>query len=360
MRASPGQRLVLTDAFVIELHERVAAATDRIYIQVMTFDGDESGLGVAAKLIAAAERGVDVKLVVDSFAFRYISDVKVTKQRTDLKVAEEEAATHAMFDRMEAAGVDVTYVNPFGALLQWGPFRNHKKIYVIDDAAYIGGINISDHNFAWLDVNITVDDPEQIEVLVTDFMATRAGRSEALDGAFITNENVEARFHELVASAEESIVIASPYALDKTLATHLANAPAPRKVVVAPERNNFRTFRLSDQYVRAKLAAVGVEQRSFTEFFHAKFAVFDGRRAVIGSPNFGLHSFRCNDEIAMVTDDPSVVAQLEDMLTRTVEVSTETTTLRYAVGGFVSWYIRTGTLFFSKVLSPYAPTLTTR
>ena len=47
--------------------------------------------------------------------------------------------------------------------------RNHKKIFVIDDVGYIGGINISDHNFAWLDFNIAVTDRDTVEALVADF-----------------------------------------------------------------------------------------------------------------------------------------------------------------------------------------------
>lgn len=355
-----GNELVFTDAFIEQLHDQLAGATDRIYIQVMTFDGDAAGLGVAQLLIDAAGRGVEVQLAVDSFAFRYVSDVKVNKQRTPPEIVEEAAATHAMFDRMEAAGVDVTYINPFGAVLQWGPLRNHKKIYVIDDQAYIGGINISDHNFAWLDFNVAVEAPELVSILVEDFQRTRRGERRAVDGPFVTNEFVEATFVELMESAVESIVIASPYALDATLARRLGEVSAPRKVIVAPQRNNFRTFRVSDQYVRERMAAQGVELRTFTQFFHAKFAIFDSRRVFVGSPNFGLHSFRCNQEIGMVIEDAAVVAQFEDMVSQTESVTASTSPFGYALGGFVSSYIKAGTLFFSKVVSPYAPTLTNR
>ena len=53
--------------------------------------------------------------------------------------------------RLRAAGVAVTFTQPWGPVLFFGLSRNHKKIYVVDDRAYLGGINISDHNFAWRD-----------------------------------------------------------------------------------------------------------------------------------------------------------------------------------------------------------------
>ena len=356
MSEMAGHELVMTDQFVRQLHEKLAAATTRVYIQVMTFDGDDSGLAVAEALIAAAERGVDVRLVVDCFAFRYISDTKVNHP----EVAEEQAATHAMFDRMEAAGVATTYVNPFGTILQWGPVRNHKKLYVIDDSAYIGGINISDHNFEWLDFNVTVDEPVLVDALVADFLNTCAGERVSVDGPFVTNEFLEPAFAELVENATESIVIASPYALDWTLSERLAKAKAKKKVVVAAEHSNYRTFRVSDPFVRTKMEEAGVEIRAFTDFFHAKFAIFDGRKVFVGSANFGLHSFRCNQEIGLVIDDPKFAAQIEEILTRTVVVPTSTTAPRRALGAFVSLYVRLGTLFFGKVVSPYVPATTNR
>ena len=47
----------------------------------MTFDGDDSGLAVADLLIdAATHRGVDVRLLVDCFALRYVSDTRATER----------------------------------------------------------------------------------------------------------------------------------------------------------------------------------------------------------------------------------------------------------------------------------------
>lgn len=347
---------LMNSDFVERLCASIDAAERRIYVQVMTFDGDASGLGVAERLIAAVGRGVDVRLTVDSFAFRYVSDVR----STDPVVAEEVAATHAMFDRMEAAGVDVVYVNPFGRFLPWIFFRNHKKIYVIDDDAYIGGINISDHNFAWLDFNIGLLDPGMIEVVAGDFLMTRRGERQALDGPIITNQHVESTFAELIGNATESIVVASPYALDDILADQLAEASAPLKVVVAPRENNFVLFRLTDPFLRERCRRLGIELRSFREFFHLKFALIDGKTLLVGSSNFGLHSFRLNQEIAVVIEDPEFIAHFTELLERTELVDVRSSKFRYAVGAVTSKILCTGTPLFERFILPHAPTITTR
>jgi len=356
MSAAAHFELLMNSAFVQRLHESIDAAQERICVQVMTFDGDEAGLGVAERLIAAVERGVDVQLTVDSFAFRYVSD----KRSTDPEIAEEVAATHAMFDRMEAAGVDVVYVNPFGKLLTWIFFRNHKKIYVVDDDAYIGGINISDHNFAWLDFNIGLNDPEMVEIVVDDFAKTRRGERQALDGPIITNEHIESTVAELIANATDSVVIASPYALDDILAAQLAESPAPRTVVVAPQQNNFMLFRLTDPYLRERCRSFGIELRSFTEFFHAKFALIDGTTLLLGSSNFGLHSFRLNQEIAVVVTDLEFIAHFTRLLEQTELVDVRSSKIRYAIGAVTSKILLTGTPLFERFILPHAPTITTR
>lgn len=46
------------------------------------------------------------------------------------------------------------YPNPLGFLLWNYPPRNHKKIVVIDNTVYVGGLNFSDHNFSWHDMMV--------------------------------------------------------------------------------------------------------------------------------------------------------------------------------------------------------------
>lgn len=356
MPSTASHELLLNGEFVDRLYSSIGEAVSRVYLQVMTFDGDSSGLGVAQLLIDAAERGVDVRLTVDMFAFRYVSDIKYNQA----EVAEEHAATHEMFDRMEAAGISVTYVSPFGPLLMFGPFRNHKKLYVIDDVGYIGGINISDHNFSWLDFNIGIRDSEMVAAVVDDFDATRRGEKRHVESPIITNGHVEATVVDLIKGATESIVIASPYALDLALAEHLEAAGAPSKLLIAPKQSNFRTFRLSDPYMRKRLMSRGIDVRSYANFFHAKFALIDGTKLLVGSSNFGLHSFRCNQEIAVLIEDPEFIAAFNKLLDRTDEFTETVSPFKYALGAFVASYIRSGTIVWERLLGRYAPTLTTR
>jgi len=58
-------------------------------------------------------------------------------------------------------GVKIRYTNGYGATPRRLLSRNHKKLIVIDDrAAYVGGINFSEHNASWHDMMIRLTDTD--------------------------------------------------------------------------------------------------------------------------------------------------------------------------------------------------------
>src|SRR6185503_1894122 len=84
--------------------------------------------------------------------------------------------TRAMLASLKAAGVKVGITNPAGLLWHRLPARDHRKFVLIDDdIAYIGGINISDHNFRWHDLMLRIDDAGVAALLRSDFEATWRG-----------------------------------------------------------------------------------------------------------------------------------------------------------------------------------------
>ncbi|HSD28077.1 MAG TPA: phospholipase D-like domain-containing protein, partial [Vicinamibacteria bacterium] len=131
----------------------VRDARDRVYVQALTFEGDAAGRDVAASL--AASRAGDRRVLVDRFTKHVVSDhlVWLPGNLLDRRLREEVRATDRMQRDLERAGVSWRFVSPLGPLLLRAPFRNHKKLVLVDDrVAYVGGINFSDHNFAWRDL----------------------------------------------------------------------------------------------------------------------------------------------------------------------------------------------------------------
>ena len=106
----------------------IEQAQTQIYFETYIFDTAASGQGVAQALMAAAQRGVAVHLVVDGIGSRSLS---VEWQQ-----------------RLQAAGVQLRVFSPPGRWLlfvrqQWQ--RLHRKLCAIDGrVAYCGGINVLD------------------------------------------------------------------------------------------------------------------------------------------------------------------------------------------------------------------------
>ncbi len=352
-----GLRLLLNREFVDDLTRGIEAARRRVLIQVMTFDGDASGLGIAERLIDAARRGVEVRLLVDCFALRYVSDQRATRP----SVRTEAAQTRAMFERLRTAGITVTFTQPFGPMLLFGLSRNHKKIYVIDDHAYLGGINISDHNFGWRDFMICIDDPSVVEELVEDFRSTERGERRSMKGQILTNTEIEPVFKQIVQEATRDVVLASPYGLDLGTVELLETAIAPSKTVVALGHNNFALLRATDPYLRNRLRRSGVKLRRYPGFFHARFVLVDDSVLLVGSSNFTRHSLRCNQEIGMLIGDQQLIAAFKKtMVTSTRPLDDTSGSAARVLGAVVAHLYFHGIISAARLVAQFAPPLARR
>jgi len=171
--------LVGADVFWARAAGDIHRARRRLYVQAMTFEGDIAGGKVAAAITASP--AVDRRVLVDDYSRFTVSDRSVhsLSGRLDPKLREEVRATDAMFRGLIRAGGRVRLTNPIGPLMANYPARNHKKLIVADDVAYIGGINFSDHNFAWHDFMLRLEGDATAALLAADFEATFAGAPRA-------------------------------------------------------------------------------------------------------------------------------------------------------------------------------------
>jgi cardiolipin synthase len=350
--------LLTTSDFVDELHEQLASARHRIVLQLMTFDGDCAGLAVAQRLLDAVARGVRVRVLVDSFALRFVSDRPVG----DPEVRDEHAATMAMYRRLADGGVELRFTNANGPGRIFSLARNHKKLYVIDDVAYVGGINVSDHNFEWHDFMVRITDPEVGAALLADLADTFAGRYITLDRhitvdrhidgvgsavTLVTNDALRSTFDRMVGGANKRVVVASPYALDRRLLSVLDRSPALDKTVVIADHNNFKSLNAITPFLTARASRAGVELLTYERFSHSKYLLVDDE-LLIGSSNFGQHSLTCNQEVGLVIRDRDFIAEFESvLLTGLVPAKTTGSAGLRAFG-------RVATLAMAGYLSAYA------
>jgi cardiolipin synthase len=123
----------------------IDAAERSVMFSIYMFHHDESGLKVRAALIMAAQRGVKVILLIDSFGSSLVVD--------------------SFFKPIAEAGGQYHYFSSRWRLSYF--IRNHQKLLVIDDQhALVGGYNISDQYFgksganSWEDIGIVLSGPQ--------------------------------------------------------------------------------------------------------------------------------------------------------------------------------------------------------
>lgn len=283
----------------------IVAARQEVHLQTYIYAHDEAGRLVAAALIAAAQRGVKVHVLVDGFGSRELHAELVAE--------------------MEAAGVEWMVFRPeqFKFSLRRHRLRRmHRKVVVVDgEMAFIGGINIIDD----------MDTPNQIpprfdyavrvrgEVVAqiaqdvrrlwafvrwTHGRVARRGHLQAASQSvktgddkvsYLVRDNVRHRrdiedaYLAAIASATQQVVIANAYFLPGWRFRYALISAAQRNVRVVLLLQGRVEYGLLHYATRAwygELLAAGVEICEYHHgFLHAKVAVVDGHWATVGSSN---------------------------------------------------------------------------
>ncbi len=314
--------LIGAEAFWARAQADIAAARERVLVQAMTFEGDAAGLQVAAAIGASA--APLRRVAVDDYTRWVVNDcwVHTRAARRDEALQAEVRATAAMFAGLEGCGVEVVWTEPVRRLWRDYPFRNHRKLIVADDVAYIGGINFSDHNFAWTDLMVRVARAEVADRLAADFPSSgdvdaKAWRAEwgdltlfALDG----RSNAEA-FGSLMSrldGAREEIVVVSPYlTFPFTDALVRASRRGVGVSVVTPAMNNKPILH---RYIAGLARREGFRLIATPQMSHVKAVLIDGATVILGSSNFDFVSYEAEAELITVFEDRALAAELSRRL----------------------------------------------
>lgn len=338
MKPIDGNRLTLLAngaQFFPALIAALDAARHEVFLETYLFADDATGAAVAAALARSAARGARVQVLIDGFGARDFP-----------------ASLH---DRLVQAGVEVLVFRP---LRGWWPFargrlrRMHRKLACIDArVAFVGGINIIDdveprsEGSPRLDYAVRIEGPliTPVRAAVTGLWARvhrvrrrrrwvdpgpPPGGTPALAGAqramLVVRDNlrhrddIEQAYLACIESAREEIVIACAYFLPgRRFRRALAEAAGRgvQVVLILQGRVEYLLLHYASRALYGALLEAGVEIHEYhLGFLHAKVAVFDGRRASIGSSNIDPFSLLLAQEANVFADDARFAGQLRDAL----------------------------------------------
>jgi cardiolipin synthase len=348
--AAAGQHVFIgAEAFVDALRADIATCTRSLRVQFSTFEGDEAGRVFADLLLDRVHAGVEVQMILDGYSDVIADDVYPFSIRGRKVLTTERRRRTELLHRLEGGGVTIRRVNPAGRCHRYLLFRDHKKMVILDDAsAYVGGLNVSEHNYAWHDFMVRVEGPV-IDDLVADFTSTWAGQTIALTqrrdhGDYVLNHSpgratvLDAAL-DLIARARHRIVMESPYLCGDRIETALLSA-AERGVtvlLVTPLRPNHLHNRVWVRKLRRRLRHANIEVMGYPGsdgMTHAKLLVVDHDIASFGSMNYQEIEALAQKELNVFTRNPALVAELTALAVADAAASRPVPTPSNAFGWF--------------------------
>ena len=328
-RATSGNRVdVFTDGNAA--YDAIGAAIDgarhHVHAQYYLIRDDATGRWFRDRLVAAAKRGVKVRLLLDGFGC---------------------FALGRRWKRpLHQAGVHVGEFLPMrSVLLQPVNLRNHRKIVVVDgETAFTGGFNVGDEYRGgemrgvgkWRDVQLRIEGPAAAELQRVFFQDWIFATAETIEpheyfpratsprgdatiaivpsGPDTRTEAIHRLFFGAIVGAEKEVAITTPYFVPTeslTVAMELAAMRGVELKLILPGRSNHAVTYHAGRSFYAQLLEAGVDVLEYEPgIVHAKTLVADGQVALVGSANMNLRSFRLNFEVHALVHDATTAASL--------------------------------------------------
>ncbi len=313
--------LVDAEAFKRRLEEIIPKAKETVYVQAMTFEGDEVGKWLMGLLLKSTAK--EIRLCIDSYSKFVINDCFVfsPKYLFDQTFRQEVKETRTLLKLAKENGIKVKVTNPLGFLFHKYPFRNHKKIVTVDDVSYLGGINFSEHNFLWHDMMIEIHDIHINRLLKEDINQTFDGinQNETVNIGesqlyFLDGWRSRKKYEDIFSSlkkAKKSIHIFSPYISDPLLTFIKENVnPNVELNIISPKQNNKTLFKsiLQNEFLKGHFSLWLYQNR----MSHLKAILVDGEVLITGSSNFDFVSYYFEQEVVLVSRDKKIVSDFEE------------------------------------------------
>lgn len=325
-------RLLPEDDSAIEaMAAAITEAKEHVHLLFYIWLADHSGGKVAEAAIAAAQRGVKVRIIVDALGSRAF-------------------VRSPYWARLKEAGAECVTAFPFGrfllysALFQRLDLRNHRKVAVIDNRVAFGGSrNCADMAFRvkakyapWVDILMRIEGPvvrQMQAVFLQDWMSyTGEDLGQMLEmvpavadpgqiaqvvatGPDLRQGSISDCLTTLIYAARERLTITTPYYVPDAALDIAIRSAARRGVevtMIVPKRNDSLVVGATSEGFYEELIRAGVRLMLFKPgLLHAKIMTVDGKMAMVGSANLDRRSFDLNYENNILLLSESLTADLD-------------------------------------------------
>lgn len=293
-----------------DLLSDISNAKKFVHLQYFIFRDDLLGRSVRDELIAAARRGVEVRVLYDDMGCFTVN--------------------RRFYRAMRESGIET---RAFMRIFQLRPslrinFRNHRKIVVVDgNVGYIGGMNIADRyingdiDLSWRDTHMRIEGPA-VHGLQMSFAVDWAHESKTIlseekyyprldvcgdkgvqiimSGPTGGWDTIAMMCEKIVSMANDYVYIQTPYFLPTDSLVYALQVAAMSGVdvrVMIPDRPDWVVMRWAAFSYISQMLSAGVKIYLYNPgVLHAKTIVADDELVSVGSANFDFRSFEHNFE----------------------------------------------------------------
>ncbi len=323
-------KLLPTAEYLKDAIAAISVAKHRVIFMSLMFTDDDVTDDFVDALEAAADRGVSVQIAADVFTYGELGGHFLPFKFFTKKSRDTTATVRALTKK----GITFNWLGRFSVTPVSG--RTHIKCLIVDDIVYsFGGVNLYGKDILGnVDYMFKCKDPRLADDLTHEFnQITKADRGHyayrshkfsygknivLTDGGFQGDSIIYRRTIELARDADE-ILLVSQYCPTGKLSRILKTKPS-RLYFNPPELAG----PLNKAVIKIGMTFSGHKTLyARNRYLHAKFIIFTmpgGRKvAITGSHNFVYGGVLLGTrEIALETDDPKIVRQLERFFNESV------------------------------------------
>jgi cardiolipin synthase len=317
----------------------ITKARKSIYLSTYIFGTDSIGRQFIDELKKAAERGVDVRVLVDALGEYYsLPTTKRLFRRSKVKFAR--------------------FLPPFSSLVPAHlHLRNHRKMLIVDgEIGFAGGMNIGK---SFLSSHLTSQEASDLHFRVRGPVVGQIQDAFLEDWQFVTQEAVPEPYYPppledgeafcrgisagpnedfeklrwlldgCLNSASQRVRIMTPYFIPSRDLVASINSAVLRGVkveIILPGKNNLPYVHWASRAMLWELLEYGAKiYYRPPPFSHSKLLLVDNFFALIGSANLDTRSLRLNFEFNLEVFDPQLVKSLVDHFNTVLHISRQVT-----------------------------------
>ena len=332
-KSFPRQWLCAGQEIFPAMLKAIAAAQKSIRLETYIYSDGKLGRQFLGALLAAAQRGVQVQILVDALGSWLLLD--------------------DFFEPLVAGGAEVRRFNPLH-LWRFG-VRNHRKLLICDDATmFIGGFNVADEydgdgvTRGWCDVGVRIENPTLAVELAASFdelfalsdfrrnplMRLRAFKRKRKPlkkpaGELLLSHPgrgagpFQTALYQDLAKAREVRIVSAYFLPTRRVRRDLMRVArrGGRVQLILAGQSDILVSQLAARSLYHRLLKAGVEIYEYQpQVLHAKLILSDGV-VYVGSSNLDIRSLNLNYELMLRLEDKTVAVEAREIFERLLKHS---------------------------------------